>query len=72
MKEFESMCHYHQSSPDSHFTRKRLITMLTETGRVTISGNELKTTIRKQVSELPLKDEKAFRQSLLNYFGMSI
>lgn len=72
LKEFELMCHYHQSSPESHFTRKRLITILTDTGRVTISGNVLKTTIRNQVAELPLKDEEAFRQSLLNYFGVSI
>ncbi len=42
LHEFREMCNYHQSSPDSHFTQKKLISIMTEKGRVTISGNTLK------------------------------
>lgn len=42
LNEFREMCHYHQTSPDSHFTQKRLISKPTETGRITITGNTLK------------------------------
>ncbi|MBP8726278.1 MAG: arylamine N-acetyltransferase [Saprospiraceae bacterium] len=38
---FNKMCHYHQTSPDSPFTQKRLVSLATETGRITLSGQEL-------------------------------
>jgi N-hydroxyarylamine O-acetyltransferase len=72
MIDFESMCLYHQSSPQSHFTRQRLITLLTETGRVTLSGNLLKITTGKDVIEIPLGDQTTFEQMLQEYFGVSI
>ncbi len=40
-EDFEGMCHFHQTSPDSFFTMKRLISIPKENGRITISGNEL-------------------------------
>jgi N-hydroxyarylamine O-acetyltransferase len=42
LAEFESMCYYHQTSPHSHFTQKRLITRPTLNGRITLAGNTLK------------------------------
>lgn len=72
MIDFESMCLYHQSSPQSHFTRQRLITMLTETGRVTLSGNQLKITTGKDITQIPLGDKRSFKQALQEYFGVSI
>jgi len=72
MIDFESMCLYHQSNPQSHFTRQRLITLLTETGRVTLSGNQLKITTGKDVTEIPLGDQRSFEQALEEYFEVSI
>lgn len=70
MIDFESMCLYHQSSPQSHFTRQQLITLMTETGRVTLSGNLLKITSGKDVIEIPLGDQTTFEQMLQEYFGL--
>ncbi|MGH1489803.1 MAG: arylamine N-acetyltransferase family protein [Acidimicrobiales bacterium] len=41
LSDFEPGCHYHQTSPDSHFTRGTVCTRPTKTGRVTLSGLEL-------------------------------
>jgi N-hydroxyarylamine O-acetyltransferase len=38
---FASMCRYHQSSPDSIFSKGLICTRATETGRITLSGNRL-------------------------------
>jgi N-hydroxyarylamine O-acetyltransferase len=41
MQEFAAMCHYHQTSPESSFTRKRLCTRATPDGRITLSDMKL-------------------------------
>ncbi|MFF0310359.1 arylamine N-acetyltransferase [Streptosporangium sp. NPDC004379] len=38
LSDFEMACWWHQTSPKSHFTRSTVCTILTETGRVTLSG----------------------------------
>ena len=34
--DFEPMCHYHQTSPESLFTQRRICTLATPTGRITL------------------------------------
>lgn len=70
--EFEEMCIYHQTSPDSHFTRKRLITLPTENGRITISGNTLKIKEFDLMTEILLKNETEFKNELLKKFKVKI
>lgn len=66
--EFEKMCIYHQTSPDSHFTSKRLITLPTENGRITISGSTLKIKEVESVTEFILKNEAEYKNELWNKF----
>ena len=35
--DFEAMCRYHQTSPESHFTQKRICSLATTDGRITLS-----------------------------------
>ena len=35
-EEFAAMCRFHQTSPESHFTRQRLVTLATDRGRLTV------------------------------------
>jgi N-hydroxyarylamine O-acetyltransferase len=35
--DYAEMCHYHQTSPQSHFTRSRICSRATEEGRITLS-----------------------------------
>jgi N-hydroxyarylamine O-acetyltransferase len=39
--DFEGMCRYHQTSPDSIFTRKRICTLATPDGRVSLEDGRL-------------------------------
>ncbi|MCK8522833.1 arylamine N-acetyltransferase [Aquimarina sp. D1M17] len=71
-KEFKEMCKYHQTSPNSHFTRKRLISLPTENGRITITGNTLKVKELDLTTELLLKNETEFKQELWAKFKVKI
>lgn len=70
--EFEKMCIYHQTSPDSNFTSKRLITLPTENGRITISGNTLKVKEFESIKEFVLKNESEYEKELWNKFKIKI
>lgn len=69
---YSAMCHYHQTSSDSHFTQKKLITRPTENGRITISQNILKIKENENLQEIILENERAFEEALWVYFGVSV
>jgi len=69
--EFSGMCKYHQTDPNSHFMQKRLISVPTENGRVTITGNRLKINNNNSVTEKELKDEIEFKNELLNLYKLN-
>ena len=68
LEDFREMCVYHQTSPESHFTSKRLISLPTEKGRITLSGNCLKITELGSVTESTIKSETAFHSLLQELF----
>ncbi|TGE23110.1 arylamine N-acetyltransferase family protein [Hymenobacter metallicola] len=72
LPDFAAMCRYHQTSPASHFTQKRLCSLATETGRVTISGTTLKITQGELVEERILPDEAEFNEALARYFNVRL
>jgi N-hydroxyarylamine O-acetyltransferase len=56
--DFGPTCWYHQTSPDSHFTRSVTCSRLTETGRITLAGQRLIRTEGGQRTETRLdRDE---------------
>jgi len=71
LSEFESMCHYHQTSDESHFTKKKVVSVLTKSGRITLNDTQLKVTIG---SEIKLQDfkKREFETYLKKYFGMVV
>ena len=70
LTEFAGMCRYHQTSPNSHFTQKRLITRPTENGRITISGDTLKITEAGRVIRESRFAEEEFAKYLLDWFNI--
>lgn len=56
LSDFEEMCVYHQTSPDSVFTKKRLISRATPDGRITLSGNRLIRTKHGARNETDIQD----------------
>src|ERR1700733_7742098 len=70
LEDFAGMCRYHQTSPESHFTRKRICTRATEDGRVTLADYKLILTRDGKREERMLESEEEWRQALQRYFGV--
>jgi N-hydroxyarylamine O-acetyltransferase len=70
--EYTDMCHYHQTSPTSSFTRKRVCTLATPDGRVTLSDLQLIVTAQGERTEQVLPDELAFQAALREHFGIEL
>ena len=67
-QDFNEMCTYHQTSPKSNFTRKKLISLATENGRITLTTNNLKVSEFGLVKETEVKSEAEFNEYLQNLF----
>ena len=68
--DYAEMCHYHQTSPESHFTQRRVCSRATPEGRITLSGMRLITTRNGERHEQELEDEAAYAEALRTYFGI--
>jgi N-hydroxyarylamine O-acetyltransferase len=71
---YAEMCHYHQTSPQSHFTRARLCSRATEEGRITLSGMRFITTAKNGAQqtreERTLTSETEYARILSDQFGI--
>jgi N-hydroxyarylamine O-acetyltransferase len=70
LTDFAARNEWQQTSPDSHFTRSRLASVLTPTGRVTLSGDRLITTAQGRRQETALVGDDAVRAALAEHFGI--
>ena len=71
LNEYENMCYYHQTSSDSHFTWKRICSLPTEKGRITITGNTLNITEGEDHTEKHINNENELKKYLKEYFSMT-
>lgn len=69
LENFTTMCKYQQTSPESHFTQKRVCSLATRSGRITLSDQCLITTIDGTRRERLLTDEE-YRTILAEQFGI--
>ncbi len=71
--DYAEMCRYHQTSPQSHFTRGRVCSRATERGRVTLSGMRFITTSKDGVrQERALTGEEEYAAILREHFGIEM
>ena len=70
LQEFAGMCEFHQHSPDSHFTKGKVCSILTETGRKTLTDTKFTVTAAGQKGDSPIASEDEFKQFLLGEFGI--
>ncbi len=68
--DFTEMCLYHQTSENSHFTQKKLISMPIKKGRVTITDNVLKITENEEEVKNVVLGEAEYQEQLLNWFDI--
>ena len=72
LSDFADMCRYHQTSPDSSFTRNRVCSLATLDGRVTLSGMRLIITTTLGKEEHALTGEADWHSALRNHFGITL
>ncbi len=78
LADFAGMCQSQQTSPESMFTRKRLVTRFLPDGRATLSGLRLVLTQgsgprgSNPKEERDLRDETEARQALREVFGIEL
>jgi N-hydroxyarylamine O-acetyltransferase len=69
--DYAEMCRYHQTSPQSHFTRARICSLTTAEGRITLSDMRLITTsTNNEKQERDLKSEAEYETILRECFGI--
>jgi N-hydroxyarylamine O-acetyltransferase len=68
LTDFAGMCHYHQTSLESPFTRKSVCTKATPEGRITVADRRLIFTRNGIREERILESEEARREVLKKYF----
>ncbi len=75
LSDFAAMCHYHQTSPESYFTRQRICSMAAPTGRITLSDKKsIETREGSRQEQLlsgdPRLQEEEWRAKLRELFGV--
>ena len=70
--DYEEMCRFHQTSPDSHFTKGIICSRVTEEGRITLSDMRLITTAGPQRlrDEQTLSSREEYDRILRDRFGV--
>jgi N-hydroxyarylamine O-acetyltransferase len=72
--DYAEMCHYHQTSPQSHFTRSRICSRATEDGRITLSDMRFITTSHSSAHqprhERTITSEHEYTAILREQFGI--
>ena len=66
------MCDYHQTSPDSIFTRRRLVTMATPEGRISLTDMQLVVTNRAEKHDSVIYSKDQYKSILKRKFGIVI
>lgn len=71
--DYFEMCRHHQTSPQSHFTQRRICSRLTEEGRVTLSDMRFITTSKNgERREHALTSQKEYEAILREHFGIVV
>lgn len=70
--EFVPMCNYQQYDPNSHFQKQKLISQLTERGRITLTSTKLKIKEGKDIVEREVKNEKEFDELLWKHYAIRL
>ncbi|MET3575576.1 arylamine N-acetyltransferase [Bhargavaea ullalensis] len=58
LPDFEAACRFNQTSPDSNFTQKEIVTIATPDGRLTLSGNSLTISRNGEKDTVSITDEE--------------
>lgn len=72
LADFRAGAWYHRTSPDSGFTRSPVCSRFTTTGRITLSGRKLVTTVGAERHETPLGSDDEVLGAYREHFGLRL
>lgn len=70
LEEFAGMCEFHQTSPESHFTRGKICSQMTVGGRKTLTDKKFTETRNREKTELAVESEEIFNRILEREFNI--
>lgn len=70
LSEFTEMCNFHQTSPQSHFTRGKVCSLMTKAGRKTLTDKKFIQTINGEKTEIEINSNEEFEDILEKKFGI--
>ncbi|WP_428957433.1 arylamine N-acetyltransferase family protein [Streptomyces sp. cg35] len=70
LRDFDAGAWYHRTSSASHFTRSLVCSLLTEDGRITLSGHTLTTTVGEERTRSELPTDAAVLKAYDQHFGI--
>jgi N-hydroxyarylamine O-acetyltransferase len=70
LNEYGEMCIFHQTSPESHFTKNWICSRATPDGRITVANMRLIVTANNGREEIQLSTEGDLRRCLRDFFGV--
>ncbi len=70
LADFTGMCGFHQTSPESHFTRGKVCSLMTGTGRKTLTDRKFIETRSGRKIETDVETEEEFERILTREFGI--
>jgi N-hydroxyarylamine O-acetyltransferase len=70
LDDFAAMCHYHQTSPESPFTRKSVCSRATTEGRMTVADRRLTFTRNGSREEQLLASDPEWLAALKEHFDI--
>jgi len=71
LSEFEARCVYQQTSPESHFTKNKICSLMTINGRKTLTDTKFIVTKDGAKTETAVESDDEFDRLLLKEFGIS-
>lgn len=72
LEDFAARNCYQQTSPNSHFKKGRLCSLLTQSGRVTLTDTKLIMTRGRRRTERPVRGREEFDRLLRKWFGINL
>ena len=69
--EFIDMCDFHQTNPQSYFVGKKIITKLTDSGRITLDDSFLKIQEKGITNKIEVLNEDDFYTKMEEHFGIT-
>jgi N-hydroxyarylamine O-acetyltransferase len=71
LSDFAEMCDFQQYSPQSHFTKGKLCSIMTGTGRKTLTDKSFIISDRGEQKEIPVRSDTEFNDLLSAEFGIA-